>query len=119
MVRPENIESFRFRMILFGDDLWGDVLAEKAPYVNDDSGLTMKPFLVKPHPLLLGYYPELTVQGALPHKGEAAWFEYPIDLIDDPNSAKSHSIVRPRCSIDGKKTYYQELNKRHTDEIAQ
>ena len=116
MVAPEPYGKVKLKGILFGDDNWGTVLDEEAPYRNK-RGIEMKRYLVVPGSHLLKQYPHLQKPGALEYKGIATWVEYPTFWIRDKNPSRTNAIVRVACGFDGRKTWETEKDKHYTDEI--
>lgn len=116
MARAEPFGVVKLKGILFGDDNWGTVLDEEAPYKNKH-GIEMKRFLIIPGEHLIKQYPELQRPGALTYRGKALWVEYPVDWVDDWNPSRTNAIVRVDCGFDGRGSRYADRYKRLTDEI--
>ena len=116
MPNPEQYGTVKLKGILFGEDNWGTVLDEEAPYKNE-KGIMMKRFLVIPGEHLMKQYLELQKPGALTYNNIALWVEYPTYWVYDTNPSRTNAIVRIDCGFDGRETSQTKRNRHFTEEI--
>lgn len=112
------IGELRYKLMLFGDDLWATVIDENAP-IRNDKGIEMKEFLIKPSEDLIEAYPSRLNKEDIwirTPEGNAVWVKFPTMLITDKNPSRKTAIVRVKCGYDGRDTPY---TKEHEELLSQ
>lgn len=115
------IGELRYKGILFGDDYWGSVIHEQAPYKNQ-YGIEMKRYLIIPSDDLVAAYPERLTPDKInvrTPRGMAVWVEYPTDLVTDENPSRTNAIVRIDCGFDGRETPLTRKHRKLLNELRE